>query len=199
MSMEVDHVFVDEGISGSVPLARRPEGSRLLAALKKGDIVIAASLDRMFRSALDALTIIDQLQKRDVGLRFLDLAEGSDVRNGIGKLLLTILAAVAEQERDKIRERIRYVKAHQREAGRYLGGKVPFGYRVEKGGPGDGAGRSILVEDAGEQRIIQFAQRLRSQGHSLRDLRRTVDEKYGRRLSLDALSRIVQPEKGGTQ
>ena len=49
--------------------------------------------------------------------------------NGFSKLFLTIAAAFAEADRDRIRERIGQVKADQKARGRYLGGKVPFGFR----------------------------------------------------------------------
>ena len=48
--------------------------------------------------------------------------------NGISKLAFTILSAVAEAERDRIFERIAQVKQDQKDRGRYLGGKVPFGF-----------------------------------------------------------------------
>jgi DNA invertase Pin-like site-specific DNA recombinase len=57
----------------SVPIAERPAGGRLFAKLKKGDIVIAPKLDRLFRSALDALQVVEDLKKRGVSLHLLDL------------------------------------------------------------------------------------------------------------------------------
>ena len=51
-------------------------------------------------------------------------------------MFLTIAAAFAEAERDRIRERIRQVKADQRARGRYLGGNVPFGLLLQDGGGG---------------------------------------------------------------
>jgi putative DNA-invertase from lambdoid prophage Rac len=50
-------IAVEEGVSGSVPVEDRPVGGRLFAKLARGDIVIAAKLDRLFRSALDALKV----------------------------------------------------------------------------------------------------------------------------------------------
>ena len=68
------------------------------------------------------------LKQRDVGLHIINL--GGDVTgNGISKLVLTILSAVAEAERDRIRERILDVKSDQRKRNRFLGGTVPFGRR----------------------------------------------------------------------
>ena len=49
--------------------------------------------------------------------------------DGISKLVFTILSAVAEAERERIRDRVREVKRDQRERARYLGGNVPFGWR----------------------------------------------------------------------
>jgi putative DNA-invertase from lambdoid prophage Rac len=113
-----------------------------LAALKTGDVVITPKLDRMFRSALNALDVLGQLKDRGVNLHMTDL--GGDVTgNGISKLVFTILSAVAEAERDRIRERIRDMKANQRKRRRYLGGIVPFGWRVGE----DGA----LTEDPDQQ------------------------------------------------
>ena len=55
---------------------------------------------------------------------------GDTTGNGVSKLVFTILSAVAEAERDRTRERITEVKRDQRQRGRYLGGTVPFGYRL---------------------------------------------------------------------
>jgi len=88
-------IFVERGVSGSKPLGERPDGARLLAALKAGDVVITPKLDRMFRSALNALDVLGRLKDRGVSLHMIDL--GGDVTgNGISKLVFTILPAVAE-------------------------------------------------------------------------------------------------------
>ena len=54
--------FVETGVSGSIPLADRPEGARLIAAVSKGDAIISPKLDRMFRSASDALATLEELK-----------------------------------------------------------------------------------------------------------------------------------------
>jgi putative DNA-invertase from lambdoid prophage Rac len=168
-------------VSGSVPLADRPEGAALLACLKPGDTIITAKLDRMFRSALDALDVLAKLKKRGVALHMIDL--GGDVcGNGISKLVFTILSAVAEAERDRIRERIATVKADQRTRGRYLGGKLPFGFAVGA----DGA----LQEVPEQQAAIATARTKRASGAVLRIIREALIEQHGVRLSLDAVARI---------
>jgi putative DNA-invertase from lambdoid prophage Rac len=83
--------------------------------------------------SLDALKVVEELKARRVALHLLDL--GGDISgNGLSKLFLTIAAAFAEAERDRIRERIGQVKADQKARGRYLGGKVPFGFRRGESG-----------------------------------------------------------------
>jgi Resolvase, N terminal domain len=131
----------------------------LFVKLSKGDVVIAPKLDRLFRSALDALKVVEDLKKRGVALHLLDL--GGDISgNGLSKLFLTIAAAFAEAERDRIRERIGQVKADQKARGRYLGGKVPFGFRRGDGGE--------LVPHEAEQEAIREMAALRAQGKALR-------------------------------
>src|SRR3984885_8090079 len=126
--------FVERAVSGSTPLADRPEGKRLLSMIGRGDVVVSAKLDRAFRSAADALAVLEELKDQGVGLHMIDL--GGDVcGNGISKMVFTILAAVAEGERDRIRERIRDAKRHLASQGVFGGGKrAPFGYdKVEDG------------------------------------------------------------------
>jgi putative DNA-invertase from lambdoid prophage Rac len=121
----VAEFFVESGVSGSVPMAGRPEGQRLLAKL--GDIIITANLDRMFRYALGTL---ERMKDDKIALHMIDL--GGDVTgNGISKLVFTILSAVAESERDRIRERVREAKRHRVSQRLYNGGKRPFGFDIE--------------------------------------------------------------------
>jgi DNA invertase Pin-like site-specific DNA recombinase len=113
----------------------------------------------LFRSALDALQVVEDLRKRGVSLHLLDL--GGDISgNGLSKLFLTIAAAFAEAERDRIRERIGQVKADQKARGRYLGGIVPFGYRRGEHGQ--------LAPHKAEQAAILEMVALRAQGKALR-------------------------------
>jgi DNA invertase Pin-like site-specific DNA recombinase len=180
--MSIDHMHVERGISGSVPLQDRPEGAAMLAALLPGDVIISPKLDRMFRSALDALTVLESLKQRGVSLHMIDLG-GDVINNGVSKLVFTILSAVAESERDRIRERVATVKADQRKRGLYLGGIVPFGYA--KGLDG------MLEPVDAEQAMIGAARGLRATGASLRAVQTAIERDHGRRVSLDALQRVL--------
>ena len=179
---QIAEVFVERGVSGSVPLGDRPEGMRLLSALQPDDIVIAAKLDRMFRSALDALNVIRDFQRQRISLWLLDL--GGDVSgDGIARLVLTILAAIAEFERERIGERIRDAKRHQRRSGQYLGGDRPFGWRVGEDG--------MLVEDEAEQRALADMREMRDAGTSFRNIAAQIEQTHGIQISHQGVKRVL--------
>lgn len=176
----VEEIFVEAGVSGSVPLADRPEGSRLLATVRKGDVIVTPKLDRMFRSASDALGTLEELKAQSTGLVMLDL--GGDVTsNGISKLVFTILSAVAENERDRIRERIREVKRHLASQGAYGGGKVPFGYDMADG---------KLTENPEQQALIARMVAERARGDSFRK----IGEAHG--MQAMTVKRIIDRHSG---
>jgi putative DNA-invertase from lambdoid prophage Rac len=184
--LSVDEIVVEEGVSGSVPVEGRPMGGPLFAKLQRGDIVIAAKLDRLFRSALDALKVVESLKTRGVKLHLLDL--GGDIAgNGLSKLFLTIAAAFAEAERDRIRERIGQVKADQKARGRYLGGKIPFGFRRAENGD--------LVEVPAEQEAIRQMVALRAQGRPLRAIAADVQAK-GHKISHEGVAGVLKAAGG---
>ncbi|SRR6266851_320674 len=161
--------FVEAGVSGSVPLAERPEGQRLLATLQAGDILVTARLDRTFRSASDALGTLEQMKEDKIGLHMIDL--GGDVTgNGIGKLVFTILAAVAENARDAIRERVREAKRYRVSQQLYNGGKRPFGYDVVDG---------HLVVNKLEQSALARGMKMMEEGESLRMIAAIWRDEFG--------------------
>ncbi|TIW37177.1 MAG: recombinase family protein [Mesorhizobium sp.] len=179
--LTVDETIIEEGVSGSVPVSDRPAGAALFAKLKAGDVVIAAKLDRLFRSARDALQAVDDLRAKGVKLHLIDL--GGDIAgNGLSKLFFTIASAFAEAERDRICERISQVKADQRQRGRFLGGKRPFGYQIAADGE--------LVEDAAEQKTIAKMRVLRDDGLSLRAIAEALAED-GITLSHVAVKKVL--------
>jgi putative DNA-invertase from lambdoid prophage Rac len=132
-------IYTDAGVSGAVKLAFRPGGEQLLADMKEGDVVVASKLDRMFRSASDALSMLEEFKARKVHLILYDMGAEPITGGGVAQLVFTILAAVAEMERGRIKERT----AEGRKAKKARGGpvgEVPFGFRKV------GEGRSALLE-----------------------------------------------------
>lgn len=102
----------------------RPGLQRVLEAARRGEVdaVIVYKLDRFGRSALDVLANIETLSA--AGVRFIAATQGLDVKPGgdaMSRLMLTVLAAVAEFERDLIRERTLLGHAKARASGKHLG------------------------------------------------------------------------------
>ncbi|WP_029581892.1 recombinase family protein [Bradyrhizobium sp. URHD0069] len=182
--------FVEAGVSGSVPLADRPEGQRLLAALQPGDVFVTARLDRTFRSASDALGTLEQLKEDKVALHMIDL--GGDVTgNGISKLVFTILSAVAENARDAIRERVREAKRYRVTQKLFNGGKRPFGFDVEIGE--DETKR--LVPNSNEQAALARGRALREGGASYRDIAQAWADEYGiQKVDAKSIQRMLARE-----
>jgi len=180
-------MFVDAGVSGSTPLGKRPEGEKLLAALRANDIVIASRLDRCFRSAFDALATIQSFRQRKISLWLLDL--GGDVSgNGIAELIMTVLAAVAQFERTLISERIKDSKVNLRRQGKHQGGYRPFGWRL--GEPNGTGAAPVLVPDPAEQDAIADILELRQRGGSLMYIRDTLRER-GFQISHECVRKIL--------
>lgn len=181
----VTEFFVEAGVSGSVPLADRQEGQRLLATLQPGDVVITAKLDRAFRSAADALGTLEQLKDDKIALHMIDL--GGDVTgNGISKLVFTILSAVAENERDRIRERVREAKRHRVTQRLYNGGKRPFGFDVVEG---------KLVPNPIEYGALGLGRKLRQAGKSYRYIAEVwVTELHLPRFDAKSIQRFLERE-----
>src|ERR1700726_1880863 len=65
--------YEDAGVSGSIPLGLRPAGEKMLADAKAGDTICAVKLDRLFRSAIDALATVKALKEREIDVILIDL------------------------------------------------------------------------------------------------------------------------------
>lgn len=137
--------YEDKGVSGATPLSERPSGEHLLAAVRPGDMVVAVKVDRIFRSAVDALITVEDFTKKKINLILLDMGLESVTQNGISKMFFTLLSAFAEFERTRIAERMRDGRAAKRERNGHLGGSAPYGFRVI------GEGRDAKLEQIPEE------------------------------------------------
>lgn len=181
----LDEVVVEPGVSGAVPFSERPEGGRLWADLRKGDTLVAAKLDRMFRSASDCLAVVEALKARGVSLYLLDLNGGADdvSGNGIARLFLTIVSAFAEFERDRIGERIRSTKRAQKARGEYLGGPPPFGWTFDD--------QRKLVAVPEQQKALKRIRQLHAEGLSPRKISADLASR-GVKLSHVTVNKLVR-------
>jgi DNA invertase Pin-like site-specific DNA recombinase len=156
--------YSDPAVSGSITLKKRPQGSEMFAALRKGDILVAAKLDRLFRSASDALYVVEQLAERGVGVILADIGTDPVTDNGVGKLFFSMLAAFAEFERTRINERTQAGRV-AKQAQQGCVGNVPYGWRKV------GIGRQSRIEqNLEEQAVIANIIRLRQKEYGLQSV-----------------------------
>lgn len=120
----------------------RPELGQLLDRLEVGDVLVVWKLDRLARSTRDLLAIVDGLRERGAGLR--SLTEIIDTTSAGGAFIMTVFAALAELERDLIRERTHAGLTAARSRGR-VGGRpsVVTAERLEVMRDLASAGRSV--------------------------------------------------------
>ena len=91
---------------------------------REGDTLVVTKLDRLARSTLHLLEIINRLEAKNVGLRILDFGGGSvDTNSATGKLMLTMFGAMAQFEREMMLERQREGIAKAKAEGKYKGRK----------------------------------------------------------------------------
>jgi DNA invertase Pin-like site-specific DNA recombinase len=112
-------VFTDTA-SGS--LASRPELDKMVDQLRPDDVVVVWRLDRLGRSLKNLITLVEDLAERSVGFR--SLSESIDTTTANGKLFFSVMGALAEFERDLVRERTMAGLAAARARGR-VGGRPP--------------------------------------------------------------------------
>ena len=136
--------------------------TRLLALVDSGDVkaVIVAKLDPLTRSVKDLCTLLERFERRGVAL--VSVAESLDTGSAAGRLVLNIMTAVSQWEREAIGERTRDALSHKRGKGERVG-NLAFGYRLA----GDG---QHLEPDPGEQQALAEIRRLCGDGVALRGI-----------------------------
>ena len=117
---DVAYWYADEGVSGKVSAAQRPQFAKLLSQIRDGETLVVTKLDRLGRDAQDVGATIKALAARRIEVVVLQLGK-LDLTSAAGKLMLTMLAAVAEMERDLLVERTQSGLARAKAEGKTLG------------------------------------------------------------------------------
>lgn len=112
----VEKIFTDKCSGKNTD---RPKLMKMMEFVREGDVVIVESISRFARNTRDLLTLVEQLEEKQV--KFISKKEVIDTNTASGKFMLTIFGAVAELERDYIRDRQREGIAIALEEGRYNG------------------------------------------------------------------------------
>ena len=156
---ELAEVIVDAGESAKS--LDRPGMARLLAMVdsKAVDVVIIAKLDRLTRSVKDLAELLERFTRRGVSL--VSVAESLDTGTAAGRLVLNIMTAVSQWEREAIGERTRDPMSHKRANGERVG-TIPFGFRMGEDG--------LLAEDAAEQGVLARMRELKAAGRTVREI-----------------------------
>lgn len=133
MGLEVVDSYLDDGVSGMIPLEQRPEGARLLNDARQGLFkqVVVYRLDRIGRKALVILSSWETLKDQGVAVR--SLTEPFDTAQPFGEFVMGILAMVAGYERDSIISRTTEGRRRKAREGKWTGGRAPLGYKVVGG------------------------------------------------------------------
>lgn len=112
--------FMEEKVSGSVPASQRPGFVKLLDKLEKGDTLVVTKLDRLGRDSIDVQQTVERFASEGVRLVVLQLGN-LDLTSSAGSLMVKMLAAVADFERDLIVERTQAGLARAKAEGKKLG------------------------------------------------------------------------------
>jgi site-specific DNA recombinase len=152
---DLSAVYTDNGVSGA--REDRPGLDALLTEVRAGRIksVYVAKLDRLSRSLVHLLTVVQLFEKHKVVL--ISASESIDTSTPVGRMMLSLLGTFAEFERERIAERTRDASDDRRRAGRVYGPNTPYGYIVV----GD-----RIVADPIEQVVVTQIQTLRTFGTS---------------------------------
>jgi DNA invertase Pin-like site-specific DNA recombinase len=188
---ELFEVIVDGGESAKN--LNRPGLQRLLAMVDSGRVeaVIVAKLDRLTRSVKDLCSLLELFEKRGVAL--VSVAESLDTASAAGRLVITIMAAVSQWEREAIGERTRDALRHKRTSGERVG-NIRFGFRLSPDG-------KHVEPDPGEQGVLTEIRHLRQSGHTMRGIaaalnRKALRTRRGSAWRLEHVARIIKQATG---
>lgn len=143
--VELPARYDDGGFSGGT--LERPALKELLADIEAGrvDVIVVYKLDRLTRSLLDFVRLIDVLDR--YGASFVSVTQTFDTSDSMGRLVLNILLTFAQFEREIMSDRVRDKKAAMRRKGRFAGGLPPCGFLIREGRLVIDPERAILVQE----------------------------------------------------
>jgi len=152
-------VEVDAGVSAKS--LDRPALAHALAELEAGraDALLVVKLDRLTRSVRDLGELVERCTRE--GWALLSVGDAIDTRTAAGRLVLNVLASVAQWEREAIGERVQAALDYKRSRGEKLGGQAPYGQRLAADGV-------HLEADPAEAAVVDLVRALRADGVSIR-------------------------------
>jgi len=127
---DVFNFYVDEGLSAKD--LERPELQRMLKHIEEGvvDCVLVYRLDRLTRSVLDLYKLLEVFEKHNC--KFKSSTEVYDTTTAMGRVFITIIAALAQWERENLAERVRMGMQQKASQGKWVTNTAPFGYEIDR-------------------------------------------------------------------
>lgn len=127
---DIVHEYIEDGKSAKD--LDRPKMQQMLKDIKKGkiDVVLVYKLDRLTRSVLDLYELLKIFDQHNVAFR--SATEVYDTSSAMGRLFLTLVAALAQWERENLAERVRFGIEQMVDEGKKPGGHSPYGYKFDK-------------------------------------------------------------------
>jgi putative DNA-invertase from lambdoid prophage Rac len=172
----IDQFFTDTDIPGGINILERPASRELTDILEPRDVVLVTALDRLSRSTKDLLYVLPQLEATGVSLYFTEQF-GDIPLLGPGEqsqILRMTLAAVSEIENGLAQDLRATRKMQLREEGFFIGGRVPYGYRLESEWH-DGKERQKLVPVPEELHWREVITKMHKRGLSSRKIAKQID------------------------
>lgn len=157
--------YKDDGVTGTLPLEQREAGRQLLQDAKEQlfETVLIYKLDRLGRSARIILNAVHDLET--LGVKVRSMTEPFDTGDASGRFLLTILAGVADLERENILARMSAGADRAAREGKWLGGIVPYGYYVNNEGYLEVSEEPLPGFEMSEADVIRLIYRLTVDQH----------------------------------
>jgi len=180
---KIDYVY-SEIVSGAVEFRKRPVFQKVLNELKSGSKLVVSRLDRLSRKVIDTLKLVDDFKKQHKEICITDI--GNIHTDGVSKIFVTILASLAEIERENISIRIKASKKIARDERRHQGGYLEFGYSKDEKGK--------LVPNEKEFEILQSMFSLRKSGLGYRQISDEIKKKFGRTIYFPQVHKILSRE-----
>jgi putative DNA-invertase from lambdoid prophage Rac len=117
------HRIITETVSGSSAIEQRPQFMKLLDRMEHGDMLVVTKLDRLGRNTIDAMSTVNGLASRGIRVHCLALG-GVDLTSPAGCMVMSVIAAVAQFERDLLVERTQAGLVRAKLEGKTLGRPV---------------------------------------------------------------------------